>query len=123
MYVSLEWARIDAVQRVAGLHLAALAEQSLDDNSGGAWPYLGHAHRCNSAWQFADNRARLWFDRDGTHLGHGPVSCSTCGHNVVAPQESWGDSGEHQSDTGRRWHANWQHHWAGYWLQSTAEEE
>jgi hypothetical protein len=61
--------------------------------------------------------------RDDTHLGLGPFPCGTCGHNVIAPQESWGDSGEHQSDTGRRWHAKWQHHWAGYWLQSTAEEE
>jgi hypothetical protein len=60
MYVSLEWARIDAVQRIAGLHLAALAEQSLDDNCGGAGPYLGYAHPSNSTWQFADDRACLW---------------------------------------------------------------
>jgi hypothetical protein len=60
--------------------------------------------------------------RDDTHLGLGLLTSGTCGHNVVAPQESWRESGENESDAGQ-WNAKWQHHWAGYWLQSTAEEE
>ena len=58
LHFDLERPRIDPVERIAGLDLAALAEQALDDDAGDARAHIGNARRRDTARQFAHHRAR-----------------------------------------------------------------
>ena len=64
LHLDLERPRIDPVQRIAGLHLAALAEQALDHDAGDARAHVGNARRRDAARQFAHHGARLRLDGD-----------------------------------------------------------
>ncbi|MGY4327629.1 hypothetical protein ACVWWG_002046 [Bradyrhizobium sp. LB7.2] len=68
-HFDLERTRIDAVQCIARLHLAALSEQALDHDAGDARPHVGHARRRNAARQFAHYGARLRLDDDNADVG------------------------------------------------------
>ena len=63
-HLDLERTRIDAVERIARLHLAALTEQALDDDAGDARPHVGDARRRDAARQLAHHGARLRLDDD-----------------------------------------------------------
>ena len=63
-HLDLERTRIDAVERIAGLHLAALPEQALDHDAGDARPHVGDARRRDAARQLAHHGARLRLDDD-----------------------------------------------------------
>ena len=58
LHLDLERPRIDPVERIAGLDLAALAEQALDHDAGHARAHFGHARRRDASRQFAHHRAR-----------------------------------------------------------------
>ena len=58
LHLDLERPRIDPVERIAGLDLAALAEQALDDDTGHARAHFGDPRRRDAARQFAHHRAR-----------------------------------------------------------------
>ena len=71
LHLDLERPRIDPVERIAGLDLAALIEQALDHDAGDARPHLGDARRRDAARQFAHHRARLRLDGDDADVGLG----------------------------------------------------
>ena len=68
-HLDLERTRIDAVERIAGLHLAALPEQALDHDAGHARPHVGDPRRRNAARQLAHHGARLRLDDDDADVG------------------------------------------------------
>jgi len=68
-HLDLERTRIDAVQRIAGLHLAALSEQALDHDAGDARPHVRDARRRDAAGQLAHHGARLRLDDDDADIG------------------------------------------------------
>jgi hypothetical protein len=67
-HLDLERARIDAVERVARLDLAALAEQALDHDAGHARPHVGDTRRRDAARQLAHHGARLRLDDDDADI-------------------------------------------------------
>ena len=75
----LERLRIDAIQRIAGLHLAALLEQALDDDAGDARTNLRNPGRRDAAGQFPDDGAGLRPHREGPDFGLGRC-CDSCGY-------------------------------------------
>ncbi|MGY3404257.1 hypothetical protein ACVWZV_000370 [Bradyrhizobium sp. GM5.1] len=68
-HLDLERTRIDPIQWIAGLHLAALPEQALDHDAGHARPHVGDARRRNAARQLAHHGTRLRLDDDDADVG------------------------------------------------------
>src|SRR6185437_2253087 len=71
LHLDLERPRIDTVEGISLLDLAALAEQPLDDDAGNTRTNVGNADRRNSPRQFAHDRARLRLDGDDADVGRG----------------------------------------------------
>ena len=57
LHFDFERPRIDPVERIAGLDLAALIEQALDDDAGNARTHVGNPGRRDAPRQFAHQRA------------------------------------------------------------------
>ncbi len=55
LHFDLERPRIDPVERIAGLDLAALVEQALDDDAGNPRAHVGDPGRRDPPRQFADD--------------------------------------------------------------------
>ena len=69
LHLDLKGPRIDPVERIAGLDLAALMERALDDDARDARANFGNPRRRDAAGQFAQHRPRLRLDGDDADLG------------------------------------------------------
>ena len=85
--------RIDPVQRIAGLHFAALLEQALDDDAGDARTNVRNPGRRDPAGQFADDGAGLGSHREGADFGLGRLlllrqrRSAHCSQPIAAPSQ------------------------------------
>ncbi len=95
-HLDLERTRIDAIERIARLHLAALTEQALDDDAGDARPHVGDARRRDAARQLAHHGARLRLDDDDADVRIGGLGSGHRRDGFVAAREQRRKGREHR---------------------------
>src|SRR5262249_19917558 len=67
-YLDLEWSRIELIQDIASLDVAALLEISIDDDAGYAGSHLGDPRWRNATWPPPSRRWRGGLQFDDTAL-------------------------------------------------------
>ena len=101
LHFDLERPRIDPVERIAGLDLAALVEQALDDDAGNPRTHVGNPGRRDAPRQFAHQRARLGSHGDNADFGIGRLCCCDCGERLIASGKKRRHRSQHQGDACR----------------------
>ena len=89
LHFHFERPRIDPVERIAGLDLAALTEHALDHDAGDARTNLGHTRRRDPPRQFAHHRARLRLDGHDADVRQGRLRSRRGLGRLIATGQQW----------------------------------
>ncbi|MBA7687704.1 hypothetical protein ES703_96170 [subsurface metagenome] len=99
LHLDVERTRIDSIEGIAGLHLAALGEQALDDDAGHARANLGDAGRRDAARQLAHLGARPRLHDEDADIDFGGARRGGC-RRLLASGKQRSHRRKHQCNAG-----------------------